>query len=104
MNKAEELKQMASDFFHSTPHGYIYRTNEARGFTTDYKEREIVALMSGFAEQYAQQREKEAYKKGYIDGGIEKNWSVDEIIEELKDIDAFKAAEYFFDNHQNQER
>ena len=24
-------------------------------------------------------------------------WTVDEIIEELKDIDAFEAAEYFFD-------
>ena len=47
----EELEQKAKDFFHSTPHGYILRTNESRGFGTEYKEREIVALMARFAEE-----------------------------------------------------
>jgi hypothetical protein len=28
-----------------------------------------------------------------------RTWSVDEIVEELKDIDAFDAAKYFFDKY-----
>ena len=31
------------------------------------------------------------------------NWTVDEIIEELKDIDAFKSAEYFFNRYSGQQ-
>jgi len=53
----EELEKKAKEFFHRTPHGYIYRTNEARGFMTDYKDREIVGLMAAFALWVNQQEE-----------------------------------------------
>jgi len=32
-------------------------------------------------------------------GVSHRKWSVDEIVEELKDIDAFDAAKYFFDKY-----
>ena len=36
------------------------------------------------------------FNKGFS-AGRKNGWTVDEIIEELKDIDAFDAAKYFFD-------
>ena len=42
---------------------------------------------------------RDDFKKLHLPVVNYRTWTVDEIVEELKDIDAFDAAKYFFDKY-----